>query len=120
VIKIVKALSIALGVLIVGALGVLAYGLFYRTTPEKPQQENAASPMAVAPMVAIESFEAVGLGQPVGSTVAGVTAQGTLVYLTVQGGGLPDRVLAVDIAKRRVLGRIEMGDADSRPPRPAR
>lgn len=124
-IKIVKALSAVLGVLILGAVGLLGYGLFYKTSPQNPQQENAASFAAVpdapsAPVAAVESFDAVGLGQPAGSSIAQATAQGTLVYLTVQGGGLADRILVVDLARHRVIGRIDIGDADSHPPRPAK
>ncbi len=113
-----------MGVLIIGALGLLGYGLFYKTSPQNPQQENAASPPAVAvpaaSTTAVEDFDAIGLAQPTGSVIAQVTAQGGVVYLTVQGGGVSDRVLVVDLVKRRVVGRIDMGDADSRPPRPAK
>ncbi len=122
-IKFVKGISIALGVLLVGGLGVLVYGLLYKTQSEKPQQENARAQVPavpVAPLVEVAEFDAVGLGQPAGSVIAAVTAQGSLVYLTVRDGGLPDRLLVVDLGRHRVVGRIEMGDVDSRPPRPAR
>jgi len=118
VLKIAKGVAIGLGVLIVAAMALMAYGVFFYKAAEKNlQQEIAAAP--AAPAVAVDGFDAIGLGQPVGSSVAAVTAQGGLVYVTVRGGGEPDRVLVVDLTRRRVLGRIDMGAADSRPPRPA-
>ncbi|WP_337995780.1 hypothetical protein [Oleispirillum naphthae] len=117
VIKMMKGVAILLGVMIVGGLALMAYGVFFYKAAEKNRQpEITAAPSAPAVM---GDFDAIGLGQPTGSSVAAVTAQGGLVYVTVRGGGEPDRVLVVDPARRRVLGRIEMGAADSRPPRPA-
>ncbi len=132
-VKIVKALSIALGALIVGSLGLLLYGLFYKTQSgnlfktqqeapqaEKPLLENPVAGVVDPSVPPVGDFGAIGLGQPAGSSVAQVTAQGALVYLTVRDGGLSDRVLVVDLVRRRVIGRIDVGDADARPPRPAK
>lgn len=117
-IKLVKGLTIVLGVMIVGGLALMAYGVFfYKADRKKPQQEIAE---ASVPPVAMDDFDVIGLGQPTGSSVAAVNAQGGLVYLTVRGGGEADRVIVVDLVQRRVLGRIDMGAADSRPPRPAK
>ncbi|MBN2751597.1 MAG: hypothetical protein JXQ84_02710 [Rhodospirillaceae bacterium] len=117
-IKIVKGVVFGLGALIVVATVVLIYGaFFYKGSDQKPQQEIAAA--FVAPTVSTTLFDVVGLSQPSGSTIASVSAQGTLVYVTVRGGGEADRILVVDLAQGRVLGRIDMGAVDSHPPRPA-
>jgi len=117
VIKVVKGIAAVLGGLIVVGLALMVYGVFFHNKAENqnPQQEIVAA----APSVALDDFDVIGLGQPAGSSVAAVTAQGSLVYLTVRGGGEADRVLVVDVARHRVLGRIDVGAVDSRPPRPA-
>lgn len=119
-IKVVKGVAILLGVMIVGGLALLAYGVFiYKPGKQNPQPEIAAQPSVPSAPAVMGDFNVIGLDQPTGSSVAAVTAQGGLVYVTVRGGGEPDRVLVVDLARRNVLGRIDMGAADSRPPRPA-
>lgn len=116
-----KFVSIALGALIVVALALLGYGLFiHDKTPDlNPQPVNAVPPLQV-PSVASPpaKFFTIPLNQPPGSAIARTEAAGGWVYLTVTGGGEPDRVVVVDVSGGRILAIIGLGNADSLPPRP--
>lgn len=120
-IRVVKFVSIALGALIVVALALLGYGLFIHDKAPNlnPPPLNAVAPAQV-PSVASPpaNFLTIPLNQPPGSAIARTEAAGGWVYLTVTGGGEPDRVLVVDVPGGRILATIGLGNADSLPPRP--
>jgi len=47
-----------------------------------------------------------GLGQPSGTRILGIAGGGDRVAVAVTGGGLPDRILVLDIARGRVVGTL--------------
>lgn len=119
----IKFVTLILGVMIVIALGLIGQRLFFHTTAPVPtqQHENGAGPATVpgVPTANVE-YSQIPLGQPAGSTVARTVAEGGWLYLTITGGGLPDRVIVVDVAHGRMVSSIGLGDADALPPRPGR
>ncbi len=109
--------------MIVVALGLIGYRLYFHTTGATPtqQHENAMAP-ATVPEVHNKSMDyfRIPLEQPPGSAIARTVAEGNRVYLTVTGGGEPDRVVVVDLTLGRSIATIGLGDADTLPPRPGR
>lgn len=117
----VKALVIFMGLLIVLALGLLGYGVYSTAdrvgkpspvavvSPDTPPQ-SATAP--VTALVAVEPFGAIGLDQPPDSRIVAATPQGNLLSVQVDGGGLPDRVVLVDLDARRVLGTVHLGPSE--------
>lgn len=105
--RILTALVIGLGVLIVAAAGLLAYGVFTRV--KAPDAKTAP---------AEAGFGALDLGLPPGCAVKSVSTAGETVVIHVQGsavsgGGACDRVFVVHAATGRILGTIN--PAPSRP-----
>jgi len=111
VIKVVKTITIVLGIMIFIALGMLGYG-FYSSNgaPQDEQRETDGTvpkPQQTHTQLSMDAdVGGVTLGQPQGSIIIDVKPQGTWVFVTVRGGGLADRVLIVDLAKRRVVGTV--------------
>jgi len=106
--RILTALVIGLGVLIVAAAGLLAYGVFTRM---KAPDANAA-PAGVG-------FGALDLGLSAGCSIKSVAATGETIVIHAQGPAVPggsggcDRVFVVHAASGRILGTID--PAPSRP-----
>lgn len=106
--RILTALVVGLGILIVAAAGLLAYGIFTRA--------RAPGPEAAFP---IGTFGALALDLPEGCAIKSITATGDNLMIHAQSAGSPntpsscDRIVVVDLAKGRVLGRV-----DARNPRP--
>ena len=104
--RILTALVVGLGVLIVAAAGLLAYGIFTRA--------RAPGPEAAA---AVDVFGPLRLDLPEGCAIKSVSAAGANLIIHAQSAGNSppplscDRILVVDLAKGRVLGII-----DGRPP----
>jgi hypothetical protein len=86
-----KAAVIIMGVLIVAGTVVVAVTIANRlgTRPAPP---------AIS-----------GLGEPAGSRILGIAATGDRLAVHVTGGGVEDRVVLVDPATHRVLGRLVPG-----------
>ena len=94
--RFLTTLVVGLGVLIVAAAGLLAWGLFSRA-------RVADTPPSAASV-------AVNLNLPEGCAVKSAAAAGENVLVHVQGAGAAgscDKVLIVDWARGRVLGTIE-------------
>jgi len=113
VIKVVKTITIVLGIFICLALGMLGYGFYSKDKGEQNQpSELAKHTLMPSPTVSYVSTGAdiggISLGQPQGSSIVAVQPHGVLVYVTVQGGGQADRVLIVDLQMRRVVGQISL------------
>jgi hypothetical protein len=89
--RVLKAAVIIMGVLIVAGTVVLAMTIANRlgTRPAPP---------AIA-----------GLGEPAGSRILGIAAAGDRLAVHVTGGGAEDRIVIVDPATHRVLGRLVPG-----------
>lgn len=109
--------------MIVVTLGLIGYRLYFHTTVPTPaqQHENAMAPATVPGAPAeIVDYRQIPLDQPPGSAIARTAAEGNRVYVTVTGGGEPDRVIVVDLARGRAISTIGLGNADTLPPRPGR
>lgn len=85
--RLLKLAVLAMGVLIIGGLGVLVAVIATRTL---------AVPANAVPAL---------LNEPAGTHIAGVSALSDRVALQLQGGG-PDRVVIVDLRNGRVVGRV--------------
>lgn len=96
---VLKALVIALGVAVAGALVAVVYGIV-RTVPE------VIAPAGEPPAVASETM----LRQPAGSALVGVTSTGSRLHIAVTGGGLPDRIITVDSTTGVTIGTIWLSD----------
>lgn len=89
--RVLKAVVIIMGVLIVAGTVVLAMTIANRLG-------NRPAPPALA-----------GLGEPEGSRILGIAATGDRLAVHVTGGGAEDRIVLVDPATHRVLGRLVPG-----------
>ena len=106
--RILTALVVGLGVLIVAAAGLLAYGVFTRARAPGPEAAGG-----------VDVFGPLRLDLPEGCAIKSVSAAGASLMIHAQSAGSPnispscDRVFIVDLAKGRVLGIV-----DARNPRP--
>lgn len=120
--RVIKGVTLVLGAAIVVTLAMIGYGLFMKDTkaPDpNPQHLNAQTPVAVpAPIAPLADFAEIPLDQPAGSAIAAVVPQGDRLYVTVSGGGRADRIVVVDLARRRVAGIVVLDGGA--PPRPGR
>ena len=91
-----KTLVIVLGLAIVVALGFVIYGV------ARLGVQTAQQPVA-APVLS-------DLGQPEGSTISALTSVGEgRLAVALTGGGLPDRILVIDMATGRILATSAVG-----------
>ncbi|GIX11996.1 DUF6476 family protein [Elioraea sp.] len=89
--RVLKAAVVIMGVLIVAGTVVLAVTIANRLGQRPPPPEVA------------------GLGEPAGSRILGIAAAGDRLAVHVTGGGAEDRIVLVDPATHRVLGRLVAG-----------
>ena len=89
--RVLKAAVVVMGVLIVAGTVVLAIAI-----------ANRLGTRPVPPAI-------VGLGEPAGSRILGIAGAGDRLAVHVTGGGAEDRVVIVDPATHRVLGRLVPG-----------
>jgi len=106
----VKTLVAVMTLLLVAGLGLLGYGMAQRSSRMGLSQGDDAIPaVAVAP----DSFDTLALEEPAGSTIAAARADGQgRLLLSVTGGGIPDRVVIIDLTDGRRLGLVTLGDRD--------
>ena len=106
--RILTALVVGLGVLIVAASGLLAYGIFTRTKAPEPAAASG-----------VGAFGSMVLDLPEGCAIKSVAVSGGNLIIHAQGTSGPDapaacdRVVVVDSATGRIRGTVE-----SRNPRP--
>jgi hypothetical protein len=81
------ALTVAMGILIVGGTSVLGVLIFRRLS------------------VPASALPELSLDEPLGTRIAEIAAFGERLALRLEGGG-PDRVLLIDPARARVIGHI--------------
>jgi hypothetical protein len=94
--RFLKVLVIALGLAIVVALGFVIYG-FVRLGSAPNQDANSTVPTLNVPVVG-------NLGQPVGTEITGMVPSGnTRLAVSLSGGGLPDRILVLDLKNGQVV-----------------
>ncbi len=94
-----KALAIGMGVLIVGGLIVLGWGIVQKAG-------KAGSSVAGSSASGMKPFGTVDLGQPPGSRLIDMKPEGGRVYLRFNEGGQTDRIVVVDGASGQVLGTL--------------
>lgn len=99
----VKTIVIVMSVVLVAGFGLLIFGLtqnWHRATEAVP-----ATPAVTGASSNVRGWGQVGLGQPPGSKVQGVTAAGNLVvlHLIVPPAG-DERLVVVDPARGAVIG----------------
>jgi len=99
-----KTIVITLGALVIGAFGLLVYGLsqnWHRLS--SPPQATTGAKAAAA------TWGHVGLGQPADSRIQSVTAAGNLIVLQVVSGG-DERLVVLDPASGAVVGTFGVTD----------
>lgn len=94
--------------LLLAGLGVLVVGLSLGWHQEEPTlSSNNSGP--------ISSFELLNLNQPAGSEIEGVTALGNQIAVTVSGGGLPQRLVLVELESGTIVGTIMVNVNNEKP-----
>lgn len=89
--QLLKAAVVIMAVLILAGTVVLAVTIAHRLG-------GRPAPPALA-----------GLGEPAGSRILGIAAAGDRLAVHVVGGGQEDRIVIVDPASHRVMGRLVVG-----------
>lgn len=91
--RVLKALTIGMGVLILAGTGVLVAVIGHRLAAPAPAPSGQAFALA--------------LDEPAGTHIAGVAALGDRLAVALQGGG-SDRVVLVDPRSGAVVGRVSL------------
>jgi len=108
--QLLKGTVIGLGVLIMLAGGLLAYGLYQKSQDPGWRLFSSAPAPAPAPgPSAAKPFGALNLNLPEGCVIARVRPDANLAYLTIGPSGACNRIVVVDITTGRVLGTIQPG-----------
>jgi hypothetical protein len=105
-----KTIVITLGALVIGAFGLLVYGLsqnWHRLSSPPPATNAQAMTGAKA---AAATWGHVALGQPADSRIQSVTAAGNLIVLQVVSGG-DERHVVLDPASGSVVGTFGVTDS---------
>lgn len=92
--KLLKALVAFMTLLIFIGTGLLVYGLLFH---EKDADK-------------VETLDTLSLAQPVGSHIAGLTFEDGLLFVTVEGGGLGERILVVSPEDGGLKATISLSD----------
>ena len=95
--RVLKVLTIVMGVMIVVGTGVLVAVIAHRIASPAPGRSPVAGQ---APLAQV-------LDEPAGTRIAGIAAVGDRLAVQLQGGGA-DRVVLVDARSGEVVGRITL------------
>ena len=113
-----KTIVFVLGLLVVGAFGLLVYGLsqnWHRlSTPPAAAPAPATAPAAATTAAgragaAVAAWGHVGLGLPADTRIQSVTTAGNLVVVRVTSGG-DERLIVLDPATGSVVGTFGVTD----------
>src|SRR5262249_15562128 len=98
-IRILKTIVVGLGVVLVLGLGLLAYGVMLRV---------GEATRTRAPVAATAAWEVLKLAEPPGTRVGNVSQSGSTIVLHLYTGnpGTDERLVLIDAASGRVVGRI--------------
>jgi len=99
-----KTIVITLGALVIGAFGLLVYGL-----SQNWHRLSSPPQVATGAKAAAATWGHVGLGQPADSRIQSVTAAGNLIVLQVVSGG-DERLVVLDPASGAVVGTFGVTD----------
>ncbi len=104
--QLLKGTVIGLGVLIVLAAGLLAYGLYQKS--QDPEWRLFSSAPKPQPMLdTLKPFGDIKLDLPEGCVIARVRPDGERVYLTIGPSGACNRIIVIDIVQGKILGNIK-------------
>ena len=103
--KLLKAITIGMGFLIVGGLVALGYGAMTQAGKLKTEKPASALPEPLKPFGAIE------LKEPAGSEILEVASGDKRLFLRVGGGGRPERLLVLDAETGSLLGTVFVTEA---------
>ena len=108
-----KTIVFVLGLLVVGAFGLLVYGLsqnWHRlTAPSAATTAPAAMTPAGKTGAAVAAWGQVGLGQPPDTRIQSVTTAGNLVVVQVTSGG-DERLIVLDPTTGTLVGTFGVTD----------
>lgn len=93
--KAIKGLVLFLGVLLVGGLGLLGYGLYAKKPANKAMVQSPAATLA--------EFGAINVPIPAGSRIEQISVAGERVVIRLSGPG-PERLMVMDPAQGRIVG----------------
>lgn len=105
--QLVKSIVIGLAILIVLAVGLLAYGLYQKS--QNPEWRLFSSAPAPSPGAAAKPFGVLNLDLPEGCFIASVRPDGNRTYLEIGPSGACNRIVVIDITTGVVLGTIKPG-----------
>lgn len=97
--RVLKAITVGMGFLIVGGLVVLGFGAMEQAGKLKTDKPAPVAAEAAKPFGKLE------LGEPTGTEILEIVTGDRKLYLHLRGGG-PDRVLVLDGQSLAVLGTI--------------
>ncbi len=105
--KALKAIVIGMGVLIVGAICLLAFGLYKKSVDPTWKLFGAPRPeLGEAVGTPPEAFGDISLGLAPGCRIQDITASGQRAFVQVGPDASCDAVIVIDLADGRILGRI--------------
>ncbi len=102
-----KALVIAMALLIVAGMGLIAWGL-YEKAADPGFKLFAGDGEAAPPQASVRPFGRVDLELPAGCTIADSRPDGERLYVRVGPPGPCARIVVVDIVRGRVLGTVSV------------
>jgi len=105
--KALKAIVIGMGILIAGAICLLAYGLYKKSVD--PTWKLFGSPRPVigeAANTPPAAFGDVSLGLSPGCRIEDISASGPRAFVRIGPDAACDAVIVIDLADGRILGRI--------------
>lgn len=112
--QLLKGTVIGLGILILLAAGLLAYG-FYQKSQDPEWRLFSSAPQARTMPAPLKPFGDIKLGLPEGCVIKRVRADGERAYVTIAGspsgspGGACNRIVVIDMARGEILGTIKPG-----------
>lgn len=111
-----KAMVILMGVLIIGAIAVLSYGLMNDWHKKKAPEETsvAEEPMAIVPAATtanlptkLDEFENWMLMLPTGAAVVEMTPENNILYIRYQLAGSAGGIFVLDLTQQKQIGHIQ-------------
>lgn len=99
---------VGLGVLIIMVIVLIGYGFYKKSVDPEWRLLGEENPATVQTTTtpSDQAFGDINLGLATGCRVMGVTAEGTLAYLTIGPDSTCETVIVIDVSKGQVLGRI--------------